>query len=466
MPMNIRCPGCDSALMLPEQAVGRHARCNHCHTEFIVPDPQEDAFSSWIEEGVEEELDQRHHDIEQKLDDIVDRTREQRERELSRRRRAAERRAARETASKDDAALTDDDLRAIEKFGSPAKLQEKDSSPAPATNLRPPPPPEPETVAKPARRKPAPVRPGRAAAPAAETVHVRRHDVEIDPQQLRLYVLDCSADGVRLGFDSRWLAHLGFRASMPYRCAVSGSVDVGELLVRGLRFTAPPTGGASAPHVTHHDLHLRPDQSLRDLVRTMEPLRGVPEPFHWPLPYFISTQHSHESVVCVTTPHGQDAATCEIVIPDGQCALEWLGRVNGVCGDDYEQLRRDLYATKSSAWAHLDDRTRGRISAWCAIRPRERFDYYIEDCDLGHHDAGLAGIVGTDQRIVFHKYHHEGSLERTDEGKFHLRHDQQFVAITLDTPDHRTRIGRFREAEIDPLLEQIEGTEPWEVEES
>ena len=37
--MEIVCPGCRKVLRVPEDAIGRHARCWACRTRFVVPDP-------------------------------------------------------------------------------------------------------------------------------------------------------------------------------------------------------------------------------------------------------------------------------------------------------------------------------------------------------------------------------------------------------------------------------------------
>ena len=41
---------------------------------------------------------------------------------------------------------------------------------------------------------------------------------------------------VRFGFDANWLEHPGFQASMPVRCAFSGSSEISHLLLRPMAF--------------------------------------------------------------------------------------------------------------------------------------------------------------------------------------------------------------------------------------
>ncbi len=89
-----------------------------------------------------------------------------------------------------------------------------------------------------------------------------------------------------------------------------------------------------------------------------------------------------------------------------------------------DRPRRRLWPTrrKSSkkskrhgqAWDKLPSALRKRLAQWCQVRVDELFDLYLPDADLSREDTGNAGIILTDQRLIYCRYHHRGQVERND----------------------------------------------------
>ena len=273
-----------------------------------------------------------------------------------------------------------------------------------------------------------------------------------------LVVAACAERGVRLAFDSNWLEHEGFRASVPMRCALSGADDRGRLVARPLAFVDRSHGAArSASEIeARYEQPVGSSRSMRELAGRMGVCDHIDKPFNLAMPYCVDAQLGHESLRCTTHTRDDGGVTCEVLVPSGPCALAWLANVNGICGDDYEMLRQEVSLMHSDAWRNLPEQTRERIGAWVSLEGGERFRHYVNDADFGQRDAGLAGLVCTDRRLVFKKYHHQGQIGLASEGIVILRRDDEFTHVTIQSMGQRSRVGKFRRSDLRPLIDVIE----------
>ncbi len=275
-----------------------------------------------------------------------------------------------------------------------------------------------------------------------------------------LVVTECNQAGVHLSFDAIWLDHMGFRCSMPVRGVFGNNPDLTQLRARPLAFIDRSGGTMRDPQEfeARYEQPLMPGWTARDLITNMGIIKGLPTPLNRPMPYYVDSHHTNLSLTCTTERRSDGGLTCHVRIPNGGYALDWLARVNGVCGPEYQQLKFDLMALGSDAWAKLSESCRQRLSVWTRFRPRERFLAYLSDADFGSHDAGLAGLVLTDQRIVYHKYHHNGEVELSTSGQLRFRPVDDFMQLTFqDTHGDRVKLVRLHVMDADMLKVQIAG---------
>ena len=311
---------------------------------------------------------------------------------------------------------------------------------------RPPPKPKPRPIVKPARR------------PNEKEENEYPRNLRVDPKTPHLVVLKCGSSGVRFGFDSKWLAHEGFRASMPVRCAYSGGADRTKLIARPMMFMDRCRSADSNAEelIRRHDIRSLADASPRKIMQMMSTIEGMPNPFLYPMPYYVSTRYANKSIHCMTRDRSSGGITAEIVVPDAVCALEWLARVNGVCGKEYELLERDTSLLHGDLFQTLSETCRGRIQVWCKLRPREVFMAYFNDADFGRMDEGLAGLVVTDQRVVFCKYHHRGQVRLEDEGAMIIvKEDGRFLSLSLQSGEQRQRMCKLHKPDLPKLRDAI-----------
>ncbi len=411
----LHCPGCGVALRVPPQAAGIRARCPACRATFRIPrrtDLMEETISVWIEEDVDR-LAQEHE--KHLLEEEAERLRRQ-EQSAAKPKRSAAPRSVGATPPTPPA---------------PQPVASELSKPLPTMEVAEPSPHVLERFAA-AAASPSPAPPAAPAPTPAPMFHGRP----------RLEVIQCTSEGVLLAFDAIWLEHEGFRCSMPVRCVFSGEDDRAELLARPLAFIDQSSGQFRSPRELENKLeqHLPQGLLVRDFVRKLPNLQGMARPFNHVVPYYVMPRLAKLSLHCRSRRREDGGHTCMVMIPDGRYALDWLGRINSVTGEDYAQLEQEIVSLQGETWRLLPQEVRARIGVWCHFRPRERFVLYLPDTDFAKSDAGLAGLVLTDQRLVFHKFHHTGEHPMALEALVLAKPEGRGVTLSLQSEDRHTRM--------------------------
>lgn len=269
--------------------------------------------------------------------------------------------------------------------------------------------------------------------------------------------------GVHFAFDATWLAHEGFRASIPVRCIFSGERQRQQLSARSLvffdRYRGRREDVSPADITAEHEKYILGDHSAREIARQLHRLENMPHPFDLPMPYYVCGRYAHLYIHAATRDR-RDGITCIVIIPDASCALDWLGHVNGTCGDEYELLERSIALLHGEAWRELSERCRHNVAGWCKLRAGEELRLYLGDADHAHHDEGLAGLVLTDQRLIFCKYHHRGQVRRDQaEACIQVHLKAGFADLTLRVGRDVSRMIRLYRRDVESLLAELRESE-------
>ncbi len=431
MDVMIHCESCRAQLRVPSSAAGRKARCPQCGERFTVPAMQElleETITGWIVQDVDEVISNR---TQEKLEEL--RPQNEAERRAVTRKRAAA------------AALT-------RAGGSSAT-----ATAPPGRHRRPEPPPS----------RPAHASHETMVAEKVETPTTGYPtNLKINDPIPHLVVHKVSPGGVRFAFDSVWLEHEGFRASMPVRCVFSGNADRSRLLARAMIFTDRSTAeNPSDKMITAtHEVRNIGDRETRQIMAAMDTIQSMPGAFALPVPYYLHEKYAAHVLQCRTHTRSSGGITCDVLIPDAVCALEWLARVNGICGKEYELLQRDVSMLHGDAWRDLPETTRQRLAQWCRLRPHEVFEEYFPDADLARADDGLAGVVLTDKRLVFCKYHHRGQVRLdADDATILVREEAGTAHLTLVVGKDRSRMVKLRPDDVARLEELLRSSSTVEV---
>ena len=408
MEMMIHCPSCQARLNASKQAAGHTVRCPKCKKPFKVPrdyrEIVEDTVACWLEISAEEEQARKQQaaSIPDPLDELPE-------------------------------YVPPDDLPGLgdsegDSGGAEISTTVQTSPPRSKTTSQPAKTVAPsrlESVAVPARpavaapAKPAPASPApSAAAPSRPAIaHDHRADIEAGGE-VRLRVLETHATGVRMGFDAALLKRFAFRASMPMSCIGCGETAADQLTARPLIWIDRLTDQSVAPAqvATRYEMPVSAHPHPQELTAAMRPIDEMAAPCNNPMPYYACRRCGTQAMVQATTTAEGTGSRCELTLPPAY-ALAWLGRVNGICGDDYLELEA-FCGTAGGAddgLSDLPEQIRKRLTGWYTPADGERFVLYLKDADYPKADAGLGGVVLTDHRLTYCKYHKHGSLLLHDE---------------------------------------------------
>jgi len=431
MDVVIHCDQCQTALRLSSELAGHEARCPSCQANITVPSLQdmlEETITGWIV-----------HDVEETFQDRV-RVTDERVAEERPSDPAAHRPVRSEPRSDDD-----DDIEVDPPTKRLWKMKPQPTEPLEYTL------PEKE--------------PGRAKQPPAATT-VAEAKSSGYPTNLRvkdpiphLVIHRINTAGVRFAFDSVWLKEPRFRASMPMRCVICGETDRSQLIARPLIFVDRLLKGPDKIDtiIAAHTVRKLADKLPYQIVHAMGRMEMLPEPFSFVMPYYVATRFARHALHAQTHDRRSGAITCDLLIPDPQTALDWLVRVNGVCGPEYERLEKDVALLHGSAWQQLDDECRHRLSGWCKLDPGETFRRYFNDVDFAAKDAGMAGLVVTDLRLLFKKHHRKGRvyLSRGD-ASIIATCDGKLVHLSIQYKGDRSRMLSIKLADVDELSDFLE----------
>lgn len=276
--------------------------------------------------------------------------------------------------------------------------------------------------------------------------------------QPRVQVMDIGAAGVRIGFSGRWLGRAAFRASMPLCCMLCEESDAAQLIARPIAWVdrAHMRMHSSGELEQRYEVHVRAHQTGREVTEAMRAMDEFVPPFNNPMPWFVCRRCASRATVHAEIYGTPDGVECEVVIPAGRYAMTWVGRVNGVCGDDFAELEAKVLRLENQAWRSIPEPVRDRLAAWFDFEPDEQFLAYFSDSDFAKKDAGLAGVVLTDRRVVYCKYHQHGSIRLDDAfGNLELLPDGLFCELSYQNGETRRKVSRLRGEDAGQLASMI-----------
>ncbi len=459
--MMIDCPSCTSSLLVPEAAAGRKARCTACDSRFIIPSLQE-MLEQTISHLALEELDHRYHKQDMNMLGV-------------------EQPAPRPQPRSGHPTTKSGTVLGMAVSADP---RSRGDASRPRADGNPPPSPRQASVTeaiagtsrvaesatrgvaamagRQAHHRP-PEQPP-ASAPEGATRADEDDGLESYPQQLRptgprpyLVVLDVTVLGVRLAFAAEWLMNEMFRTSMPVRCAFSGKGPTAGLVSRPMIFVNRCRDVETQVRALEmqYEQAVGAKHSAREHALGIGRLEGMHEPFDRPLLYYASASRTSDALCCEVRGEEEGRERCEVLIPHGDVAVDWISRVNGRCGPEYGRLKSAVTTLVSDAWTGLPDGVRKRLDTWCRFERGERFKLYLNDADFTAADAGLGGVVVTDRRLLHHKFRRSRSLSLNQDATLHLRTDEKFVQLTLESHGRMVHAGKIHRGDMNPLIQAL-----------
>ena len=475
MDIKVHCPRatCRATLTVPLTAAGHVARCPLCHETFQIPtqdDIAEQTVSSWLEDDIEDLEDQTDQKWQQTLKEEAIRKAD--EEELKRQETAKEIEKIMAGNQQFIDALNPTSTETNDPTASPPPITTTNIvAPAPTATeppiqvprpMTPVPDPTPidnntitptATGDKPPSANHETIAPKQAKSPRKS--HQDKYPSELDIHSSRPYLLvtQCTQSGVVLSFDSRFLEHEGFRLSMPIACAFTGEKDPNLLIAKPMAFLDQPCGEILNAYEVEAGHEAKPSQKQtpKEMLTRMGIIEQFKKPFQFPMPYYVRTDHTNQSLKCTTTSTGDGPIIAHVHIPDSLVAIRWLRHVNGICGREFELLQKDVNHLWHSKWIDLDEAVRRRIEVWVHFQEGEQFRYFISDADMLKKDDGLAGVVLTDRRLIYKKFHRQGQVEFGANAQLIIRPDGTMAGLRVKTDEGTFKCAKFHFKDLQKL---------------
>ena len=200
-----------------------------------------------------------------------------------------------------------------------------------------------------------------------------------------------------------------FRSAFPQRCVVCGKRH--HLSVHLVVWTSKLPGRGEIGARTSYsrsvfELDKLGGVSGRELLAALDPIENLPEPYCFPFPYYLCRECSPIGAVVPDVRFTADGHTheFELGIFSLKRAEDFIRIVGGTECPALKQIREAVRKDSSDPWRALPLAIRSRIKQWFTLADGEKFAVYIPDGEFAKTEAGLAGIVLTDKRMVFRKF--------------------------------------------------------------
>jgi len=252
---------------------------------------------------------------------------------------------------------------------------------------------------------PAAARPNVKAPPAASPAAAPAPAGKSRDEAIRLGHVDDM--GAFFLFTPELLRDPDFRASFPQRCLLCGS-DHGLSVHLVLWSSKLPFRGQFGTHTSTScnvfELAKLGRPAGHDLLGMLQPVANLPEPYSLPFPYYVCRSCSAVGALVTDVRHTGEREICELGFYSMKVAEDFLLAYCGPKCPTLKQLRKAMGTRKGDAWQALPLAVRSRIRQWYQAAEGERFVAYVSDNEFAKTEAGMAGVVVTDRRMVFHKF--------------------------------------------------------------
>ncbi len=236
-------------------------------------------------------------------------------------------------------------------------------------------------------------------------------------KQIRMIRLD--RRGALFEFPAYRLKETSFRCAMPRRCLHCGTRH--HLQAHVIVYTAHLLDSISLEAERSAGTMMLSDAEARDLdphevLERLPRVPNAPHPADMPMPYWLCDMCKSADAVSgqvqVNSETGKGFG--RLLIRNLRRAEEFLCAAGGEDSADHAKLREWTESTAENPWDTLPTLIQHRISQWWRPRKGEQFVAYIPDRDHARTEDGMAGVVITTRRLVYHTRlrHHESSVEQ------------------------------------------------------
>lgn len=231
-----------------------------------------------------------------------------------------------------------------------------------------------------------------------------------------MHILKIRPNGVLLDFPADYLLDRHFQSAMPRMCMCCGTRA--NLLPHLLRFV-PRGADAAATRQQHTSLVVK-DPALQRLDNTqllerLPEVPGAPPPANRPMPYWLCDQCRDVDIVAgqIKVDPQTQQGTCWLFVRNLHGCEEFIRVAAGDNVPDLDKLHELNESGRENPWDLIPESVKHRLEQWFRPEDDEQFLGYVPDRDHNRTEDGMAGILISNKRMIFHTHlrHMESKID-------------------------------------------------------
>jgi hypothetical protein len=210
-------------------------------------------------------------------------------------------------------------------------------------------------------------------------------------------------------FEPALLLNEQFRLSFPQHCVACGASH--KLQVHRVVWSAMLPGRGQFGVRTSFTPAVFELDKMRvkngpEFLSIIGPIENMPEPYCLPMPYYVCGSCSAVGAIVtdVRTTTGSAQPECELGICSLNIAEDFARITSGQDCAAIRHIRQAVSDRGGDPWRSLPLAMQSRIRKWFRADKGERFVAFIADDEFAKTEAGMAGVVITDRRLISHKF--------------------------------------------------------------
>jgi len=214
--------------------------------------------------------------------------------------------------------------------------------------------------------------------------------------------------GVLFEFPASRLTDPAFRSAFPRQCLSCESrahlrahvvIYAGQLLQDSISMEDEHSAGELI--LSDEEVRGLSDQEILDRLHRVP---NVPHPGDLPMPYWVCDMCSGTGQVSGQIQVNPETGKgwCRLFIRNIRRALEFMVNAGGEGGEGYEKLKEHVEQSTEHPWDNLAEVVQHRIQQWFQPKAGEQFVAYIPDRDHVRTEDGVAGVLISTTRLLFH----------------------------------------------------------------
>ncbi len=287
------------------------------------------------------------------------------------------------------------------------------------------------------------------------------------PPEPRVEFENLDEQGASFRFSPELLQESELRCSFPHRCVQClGREDL------EVHFVIWPEKVPAKDAALISETETRSHRTLDQLIAThglkwfdsLERIESLPIPYSHPIAYCVCPQCSVIGAVRGRVLQDGDAETCQLIINHPSIALDFYRNNGGRNTPGYKKLLVAARQRRDNQWKSLAVGVRVRLGEWYKPKGGETFLGYYADRDFDKAERGCAGVVLTDQRLVYKKYQALRDYPLDVAGRLDIEASRSAATVEISQHNQRDSILSTTPLAASSLARSLSNLKkPWQI---